>query len=452
MAAAALLLQLSPWLPVDLVAVGALGVGVALRPYWGLALVFFSLPFFLWGEGVVGGSSSLTEIAVVLIAGGAVARWAVRAARAGIGQRVLGMFRRPTVRNGAPLTRWRTLLPDLGVLGLVMLGGASLLWSENQGVAIREFRVVILESSVVYFLVRSQIDDEAKLWRLVDALVAGAVAVSLVGLAQLVTGQNLIEAEGVARIRATYGSPNNLALYLGRSIPLALVVAWLGPANRRRLYFLSLAPLVAAAFLTYSRGLLLLGLPASILFLGAARGRRTLVGALGAVAAVLALLLLVPGGGRLSSLANPEAQTTARRIALWQASSDMVRDHPITGVGLDNFLYQYPRYIRAEGLVEPELSHPHNLVLHWWLSLGIASIPLLAAILLSFFSRGLRVVQRASRAEQRSLALGLLASMVYALAHGAIDQSFFLVDLAFVFMLTLAAMRQLENLAGPQPG
>ncbi|MFQ5944971.1 MAG: O-antigen ligase family protein [Anaerolineae bacterium] len=451
-AAAALLLQLSPWLPLDLAAVGALGAGVALRPDWGLALVSFSLPFFLWGEGVVGGRFALTENLVLLIAAGAAARWASRIPGGEIVTVVMGVFERPVGRKGPLPWRWGTRLSDLGVLGLVALGGISLLWSGNLGVALREFRVVILGSSVFYFLIRSQITDEARIWRLVDALVAGAVAVSLVGLAQLVAGQNLIEAEGVRRIRATYGSPNNLALYLGRIIPLVLAVVWLGPKDRQRPYFLSLAPLMVAGLLTFSRGLWFLGLPASVLFLGAARGRRALAGAVGAVTALLLVLLLLPGGQRLADLANPQAETTVRRIALWQASVEMLQDHPLTGVGLDNFLYQYPRYILPEARVEPELSHPHNLVLHWWLSLGIVAMPLLAGILLSFFKRGLRVLQSAIWDGPRALALGLLASMVYVLAHGAIDQSFFLVDLAFVFMLTLAVMRKLEDLAAPYQG
>ena len=451
-AAAALLLQLSPWLPLDLVALGALGVGVAVRPDWGLALVSFSLPFFLWGEGAVGSSFSLTEILVLLIGAGAAARWASRSRRGGIRRIVMGVISRPVGREGPPLWRSRPVGTDLGVLGLVALGAISLLWSDNLGVALREFRVVILGSAVFYFLIRSQITDEVKIWRLVDALVAGALAVALVGLAQLVAGENLIEAEGVRRIRATYGSPNNLALYLGRIIPLALAVVWLGARDRGRPYSLSLVPLMAAALLTFSRGLWLLGLPASILFLGAARGRRSLATAAGAVGALLLVLLLVPGGQRVATLVDPQTETTARRIALWQASVKMVQDHPLTGVGLDNFLYQYPRYILPEALEEPELSHPHNLVLHWWLSLGILGLPLLAGILLWFFRRGMQVFHRALQAGHRALALGLLASMVYALAHGTIDQSFFLVDLAFVFMLTLATMRQLEDLAAPEQG
>jgi hypothetical protein len=48
------------------------------------------------------------------------------------------------------------------------------------------------------------------------------------------------------------------------------------------------------------------------------------------------------------------------------------------------------------------------------------------------------------RAEVQALVLGLMASMVAFLAHGLIDNSYFLVDLAFVFFLTLGIVRRLS--------
>jgi hypothetical protein len=45
----------------------------------------------------------------------------------------------------------------------------------------------------------------------------------------------------------------------------------------------------------------------------------------------------------------------------------------------------------------------------------------------------------------RALLLGLMASMVALLAHGLIDNSYFLVDLAFVFFLTLGIVARMER-------
>ena len=55
----------------------------------------------------------------------------------------------------------------------------------------------------------------------------------------------------------------------------------------------------------------------------------------------------------------------------------------------------------------------------------------------AFFVKGLRLYRRLPDRDERALVLGLMASMVACLAHGLIDNSYFLVDLAFVFFITV---------------
>ena len=43
--------------------------------------------------------------------------------------------------------------------------------------------------------------------------------------------------------------------------------------------------------------------------------------------------------------------------------------------------------------------------------------------------------------DRRALALGLMASMVNFLAHGLVDASYFVIDLAFVFFMTLGLVQ-----------
>jgi len=122
----------------------------------------------------------------------------------------------------------------------------------------------------------------------------------------------------------------------------------------------------------------------------------------------------------------------------------MVRDHPLLGVGLDNFLYEYrTRYVMPTAWEEFNLSHPHNLVLDFWLRLGLPGLLWLGWILVLFFRRGWRVDRRLRSAsgQDRLLTLGLMAGMVNFLAHGLVDAAFFLVDLSFVFMLMVALIQ-----------
>jgi O-antigen ligase len=91
-----------------------------------------------------------------------------------------------------------------------------------------------------------------------------------------------------------------------------------------------------------------------------------------------AALIVVSGlaiAGVLPERLNPLRQTGGFRLDLWLSSLQMVRDHPVLGVGLDNFAYLYRQvYLREGAAAEPNLSHPHNWLLHVWLELGLLGL------------------------------------------------------------------------------
>ena len=311
----------------------------------------------------------------------------------------------------------------------------------------REFRVVVFESALFYFLLRAIPLDKRHLWRIVEALILAAAIVSLIGLYQYFFTSDVITAEGVRRIHGVYGSPNNLGLFLGRIAPILAAVALFGGSLRRRaIYCLIGLPVALCLYLTYSRGAWLLGLPAAFIFFGLIRGRRTLLIALLVILVIALSLLPLIGTERLASLFDTQSGTTFLRLKLWQGSLNMIRDHPLFGVGLDNFLYQYrTRYVLPEAWEELDLSHPHNIVLDYWTRLGILGVIAIAWLQFAFFKKALRLYRQLADRDLKALLLGLMASMVAFLAHGLIDNSYFLVDLAFVFCLTLGVVATMEE-------
>jgi O-antigen ligase len=131
------------------------------------------------------------------------------------------------------------------------------------------------------------------------------------------------------------------------------------------------------------------------------------------------------------------------RTQLWTSTINLLRERPLTGAGLDQFLYLYrSRYILPEAWQEPNLSHPHNLLLDYWTRLGLVGLPVLAALQFGFWRTGLwawRWLRRASHMDRLVLAavVGALGSMANFLGHGLVDNSYFVVDLAYVFCFTL---------------
>ena len=123
----------------------------------------------------------------------------------------------------------------------------------------------------------------------------------------------------------------------------------------------------------------------------------------------------------------------------------MAADHPLLGVGLDNFLYAYRgRYIFDAAWQEPNLNHPHNILLDFATRLGLLGL-LAGAWLMGEAVRALwRAIRRADTA-WLPVAAGLAGALAAMLAHGLVDHSFFLVDLAFVFFLILGVAVWLEG-------
>ena len=148
---------------------------------------------------------------------------------------------------------------------------------------------------------------------------------------------------------------------------------------------------------------------------------------------------------RFASLFDTRTGTLFFRMHLWRSSWTMFREHPWLGVGPDNFLYHYrSRYIHPAAWQEPDLSQAHNILLDYATRAGIPAL-LAGAWLQVAFWRVALPLRRLADPDCRALALGLMASMVNFLAHGLVDASYFLIDLAFAFFLTLGVVQWLAR-------
>jgi len=81
------------------------------------------------------------------------------------------------------------------------------------------------------------------------------------------------------------------------------------------------------------------------------------------------------------------------------------------------------------------LSHPHNLFLDALTRLGALGLAAFLAMLAALASRLLWLIRHVPPRAGGELFIGLTGSVAAGLAHGLIDNSFFLVDLALVFMM-----------------
>ena len=426
-----------------------LALAIIYRPDLGLALIAFSLSFFQASRPLPIGTISLIETPLLLAAGGVALR---------------AITRRPASPPPKPRVlpaSFRSL--DWAALALLALGCLSTLVAPNFGINMHAWRLLIFGPVLYYFMVRLGLNFGPKVdaplrwaWRLIDALVAGAALHAAIVLWGYLFNGQFVATEGVGRaLSPVYASPNNLALYLGRVLPILLAVALLprhpAPphptfALRRALYSLGAVLVGLALYFTYSRGALLVGLPAGLATMALLYGlrhphhwRRVLWVVTGGLAVADAALLSLGRVARFQTvLALDPGSTAFFRLKLWQASLTMLRDFWPLGIGPGNFLYLYrTRYILPEAWPEPNLSHPHNLILDFATRLGIGGVVILIWLQFEFWRQAWRLYQR----RPTPLVLGLMGSMVVTLSHGLIDNAYFLVDLAYVFFLTMGVVQ-----------
>jgi O-antigen ligase len=447
--AAATIFYLSPWLILTIISGLVLLALIILRLDLGLALVALFAPFFFLPRQLFESAFSLSELILLMCAASFVLRSAYSLRRSS-SRSAFDATRavHDASARSLPVARFTPL--DWSVLAFLIVSVVAVLLADYRTFALREFRVIILEPVIYYALLRAARLDRQAVWRIVDFLLLAGVLVAVIGLVQYAFNLNIITAEeGVRRLRSVYGSPNNAGLFLGRVFPIGLALLLLGRGTRRVLYGLALIPIGAALLLTQSRGAIFIGVPLSILAIGLLAGGRWLWAALGVivVGAIAAIPLL--NSPRLQAIFSDGGGTSFFRLALWRSALQMIRDQPLFGVGPDNFLYAYRgRYLLPEAWQESSLSHPHNVILDFAARLGLIGLGVFLWMQIAFWSTSFRVMRRARRSliiDRWALIIGLMASMVDFLAHGLVDASYFVVDLAFVFMLTLALVQKVNG-------
>jgi hypothetical protein len=263
---------------------------------------------------------------------------------------------------------------------------------------------------------------------LARALLAGAVAAALVGLASWLRGIGT-PADGLLRLVGPTFSPNHTALYLIRSLFLGVGLALSAQGNARRVWIAATSILALALLLTGSRGALLLGLPAGLITLAALRPallrrlrpmpRSWRWGGLLILLVIMGLLgwILAP---RLLNRAS-----VGERWQIWALTLALWRDHWLTGVGPGGFYWRWPAYLPLNSPLDPNLRHPHMVWLEMAAQGGVLALGWLVVALLL----GARWL-RAQRTRLTWIQVGLAAGLVAGLAHGQVDAFQALPDLA----------------------
>lgn len=220
------------------------------------------------------------------------------------------------------------------------------------------------------------------------ALVAGAAAAALIGLAQT--------AAMVSAMALHHGSPTIVDLaranLRGRGFmhPVSygecLGLVFLGLILKDDAAFsLGLrrkaAALVGAAILCNQTRAVILALAAGVFAVAVVKPkwRKAALAGIVATAAVIVLWSALPTGRSLADLLTFKGSQSAR-LTLWSVAWRMFRDHPWTGVGPGNYRAAFPAYFA--GILDGERAwgNAHDLWLHQAAERGLVGLAALGAV------------------------------------------------------------------------
>jgi O-antigen ligase len=205
-----------------------------------------------------------------------------------------------------------------------------------------------------------------------------------------------------------------------------------------------------------------IAVPALTVALFATQARNAWIGAAAAVTALLAVrqlrlvllmpvfvaivLAVAPAGirSRAFSIFDPNDPTNRDRVAMLQMGRDIVRDHPVFGVGPDMVKVVYPKY-RPPTAVNPTNPHLHNVPVHIAAERGLPALLVWIAFVLV---AALDLLAQLRRGPARALAGAGLAAIVAMLAAGLFEYNFgdseFLMLFLALITLPYAARRPIE--------
>ncbi|MFH1848397.1 MAG: O-antigen ligase family protein [Candidatus Omnitrophota bacterium] len=302
--------------------------------------------------------------------------------------------------------------------------------------------VKVLKFLSIFFLMVEGTKDKVFFRKAAIALAAGAAIVSIDGIIQYFTGRDIIRGNpllinlGIRRITAAYRHSNDFGIYLVSVAPFLWSLGLFGvkkPALKRAM--LSTAALVTICVgLSFSRGAAL-AFYVSMLTLGLVKKNKLIIVVL--ALALLAVPFLLPksvyewGSQTKSPL---EFFCNTDRIAFYRSSIEMIKDHPVIGVGVNTFVKAYPKYkVHDVDVITGDFCYAHNNYLQMAGEIGLLGLGVFLLIMAALFLEIKGSYQKSGSDFVKNAALGLGCGVLAFLLNGLTESSFYFSKIVVVF-------------------
>lgn len=327
------------------------------------------------------------------------------------------------------LAQWHIIPRPVVILSIVFLfaNGIAVAVSGETQVSLGILKSWIIVPFLFAALTVATCTTRAQQRRILPTLLLSGVFIALICLLYFSWG---------VRLSGIYDVPNSLALWLA---PLFVAAVWLVPRSWG--YAIATLILGIALLATQSIGAIMASVAA--LGIGALRwrqadNRRKWLLFLGIL--ILGSALYFSASGRLTYLLQPWQQgapnSVSVRLQLWSIGLELIRDHPLAGIGLGQFepAYQKKLHERFAAATKPlpefVFRDPHNWLLSFWLNTGLVGF-------ISFVGLQSYVLYRSFRFSEDTFLQASVLALTTLLIFGLVDTIFWKNDLAAVHVLLI---------------
>ncbi|MFH1598159.1 MAG: O-antigen ligase family protein [Patescibacteria group bacterium] len=301
-------------------------------------------------------------------------------------------------------------------------------------------KAYFIEPALFFFVLVNVIKEKKQLKMIAWALGLLVVWLSIYGVVQMFSGVGIPDpwqAEEGRRIVSVYDYPNALGLIIAPIIALFIALAarvkFFTPRNfwwGFMIVILGIFSLMASV----SQGAWL-GLGLAMVFLSFFLFNWKKVLATWLVLVILILAIPQTRDYVMPLITFSDVSGDVRKV-MWQGTYNLLKARPMVGAGLAGFPHYYEQYRLIKHT--EFLLYPHNVVLNFWVELGLFGLIVFVGLIIQFFRQARRLLK--TKNVELNWAIALMTAMVCLLGHGLVDVPYFKNDLAILFWLLLGMM------------
>jgi O-antigen ligase len=301
----------------------------------------------------------------------------------------------------------------------------------------------LIQDALIFLICAEEIKDRKHIQLIILSIVFGATLASVDALWQIkfgkdfIRGRELIENIGLKRATAAFPDANVFGVYLSAITPLIIGLAlFYFRGTKRAIMLLASALATAGIILTYSRGTAL-ALYISVLMISLCRKSKLISTIL------LVILLIFPFimPQNIKDWAkevkyNPMVfMCNTDRISIYKNTINMIKHHPVIGVGVNTFCKNYLKYKLpgSDNAPTSDYVYAHNHFLQMGGEIGLLGLGIFLWLLFSLFKKNIFIYRDLKDEYYKITVLSISACLVAFLVNGLTETSLYYSRVAMIF-------------------